>query len=476
MILTLAEIAAATGGTLHDTPDPQLRVTGTTSSDSRQIGPGGMFVALPGARVDGHDFVAQAVTAGAVCVLAERPVGVPAIVVDDVATALGRLAQHVLTRTEAQVIAVTGSAGKTSTKDLLAQVLAHHGVTVASPQSFNSKFGLPLTVLRAQENTRYLVLEMGARYQGDIAHLASLATPRIGLVLNVGDAHLAMFGGRDQIAAAKGELVEALPPAAEGGVAVLNADDPRVAAMETRTPARVVRFSAHPEREAEIRATSIELNAGRAAFTLHTPHGTAPVRLRGLGAHQVHNALAAAAGAHILGMATDQIAQALSEAEPKAQGRLEPLEQKRAGLTIINDAFNASPASMRAALHTLASIGTNRRTIAVLGEMRELGDQALSTHADIGRLLGELAIDILVTVGTTNEVTTLATHAVTAHPNLRTEATDTPDALLPLLKSLLQPGDVVLVKASRRVGLETFGQTLHSHLQDLEISAPDRRG
>ncbi|WP_328541322.1 UDP-N-acetylmuramoyl-tripeptide--D-alanyl-D-alanine ligase [Streptomyces sp. NBC_00117] len=458
--LTLQEIADATGGILHDAPDPQVRVTGRSASDSREVGPGGMFVAVAGARVDGHDFVDQAVTTGATCVLATRPVGVPAVVVPDVTAALGRLAQHVLTRTGAQVVALTGSAGKTSTKDLLAQVLAHHGDTVATPGSFNTEIGLPLTVMRAAESTRYLVLEMGARHLGDIAYLASLTPPQIGVVLNVGSAHVGEFGSREAIATAKGELVESLPPADQGGVAVLNADDELVAAMATRTTASVVTYGTGES--ADIRATGINVTAGRASFTLHTPHGTDPVALRLLGAHQVHNALAVAAAVHALGMNTGRIAEALSAAEPVSAGRLQILERAD-GVTIINDAFNANSESMRAGLETLTSVAGDRRTVAVLGEMKELGDTAKAAHADIGRLVGELGIDVLVTVGTTDEMTALADAARPASP-LRIESADDPDVLLPLLNRLLKSGDVVLVKASKSVGLEKFANILHAEV------------
>ncbi|MFC9536467.1 UDP-N-acetylmuramoyl-tripeptide--D-alanyl-D-alanine ligase [Streptomyces sp. NPDC056975] len=458
--LTLKEIADATGGVLHDAPDPQMRVTGRSASDSREVGSGGMFVAVAGARVDGHDFVDQAVTTGATCVLATRPVGVPAVVVPDVTAALGRLAQHVLTRTGAQVVALTGSAGKTSTKDLLAQVLAHHGDTVATPGSFNTEIGLPLTVMRAAESTRYLVLEMGARHLGDIAYLASLTPPQIGVVLNVGSAHVGEFGSREAIATAKGELVESLPPADQGGVAVLNADDELVAAMSTRTTASVVTYGTGES--ADIRATGIQVTAGRASFTLHTPHGTAPVALRLLGAHQVHNALAVAAAVHALGMDTGRIAEALSAAEPVSAGRLQILERAD-GVTIINDAFNANSESMRAGLETLTSVAGDRRTVAVLGEMKELGDTAKSAHADVGRLVGELGIDVLVTVGTTDEMTALADAARPASP-LRIESADDPDVLLPLLNRLLKSGDVVLVKASKSVGLEKFANILHAEV------------
>jgi UDP-N-acetylmuramoyl-tripeptide--D-alanyl-D-alanine ligase len=457
--LTLAEIAAATGGTVHDAPDPLMRVTGRSASDSRDVGPGGMFVAVNGARVDGHDFVDQATAAGAACVLATRPVGVPAVVVPNVTVALGQLAQHVLTRTGAQIIALTGSAGKTTTKDLLAQALARHGETIATPGSFNTEIGLPLTVLRADESTRYLVLEMGARHQGDIAYLASLTPPRVGIVLNVGSAHIGEFGSREMIATAKSELVEALPSSDDGGVAVLNADDNLVAAMADRTSATVVSYGTGDA--PDIRATDIRVNTGRASFLLHTPQGSAPVTLRLLGAHQIHNALAVAAAAHALGMDTDQIGEALSAAEPVSAGRLQIIERAD-GVTIINDAFNANPESMRAGLETLASLAEGRRMIAVLGDMRELGDAATTAHKEIGQLVGNLAIDVLVTVGTTREVAALAEAARLSSPPPRIESAADPDALLPLLNGLLKSRDVVLVKASRSVGLETFANILQA--------------
>ncbi|MFD7184745.1 UDP-N-acetylmuramoyl-tripeptide--D-alanyl-D-alanine ligase [Streptomyces sp. NPDC059904] len=354
-----------------------------------------------------------------------------------------------------------GSAGKTSTKDLLAQVLAHHGDSVATPGSFNTEIGLPLTVMRAAESTRYLVLEMGARHLGDIAYLASLTAPQIGVVLNVGSAHVGEFGSREAIATAKGELVDSLPPADQGGVAVLNADDELVAAMATRTTATVVTYGTGES--ADIRATGIQVTAGRASFTLHPLHGTAPVALRLLGAHQVHNALAVAAAVHALGMDTGRIAQALSAAEPVSAGRLQILERAD-GMTIINDAFNANPESMRAGLETLTSVAGDRRTVAVLGEMKELGDTAKAAHADVGRLVGELGIDVLVTVGTTDEMTALADAARPASP-LRIESADDPDVLLPLLNRLLNSGDVVLVKASKSVGLEKFANILHAEVR-----------
>ncbi|WP_067665963.1 UDP-N-acetylmuramoyl-tripeptide--D-alanyl-D-alanine ligase [Nocardia miyunensis] len=460
--LTLAEIAEATGGTIHDAPDPLRQVTGRSSADSRAVGPGGIFVAVRGARVDGHDYVPDALAAGAACVLASRPVGAPAVVVDDVVDALGRLARHVLGRLGAQVVALTGSAGKTTTKDLLAQVLAQHGETTCTPGSFNTEIGLPLTVLGAEESARYLVLEMGARHQGDIAYLASLTPPSLGVVLNVGSAHIGEFGGREAIADAKSELVQALPPAVDGGVAVLNADDDLVAAMASRTTAKVVTYGLGEC--ADIRAADVRLDAGRAVFTLLTADGSAPVALQLLGAHQVHNALAVAAAAHSLGMTVDAIADALTTARPISAGRLEVLERSD-GVTIVNDAFNANRESTRAALQTLAHLAQGRRTIAVLGDMRELGSTATQAHREVGNCVSDLGIDTLVTVGSTHEMAALADGARQGRIPPRIESVDGPDALLPLLNDLLTSGDVVLIKASRSVGLEKFGNVLQASVR-----------
>lgn len=258
--LSLAEIADITGGRPHDIPDPAVRISGAVVIDSRQVEAGSLFAAFEGEHVDGHDYAERAVAAGATAVLAARPVGVPAIVVPDVEKALGALARAVVERLGTDVVALTGSAGKTSTKDLIAQVLQQHAPTVWTPGSLNNEIGLPLTALKATEDTRHLVLEMGARGIGHIAYLTGLTPPRIGLVLNVGTAHIGEFGGREQIAQAKGELVEALPSEADGGVAVLNADDLLVRAMSARTKARTVLFG--EAEDADIRATDVRMTAG----------------------------------------------------------------------------------------------------------------------------------------------------------------------------------------------------------------------
>ncbi len=357
--LSLAEIAEIVGGQSHDIPDSALRVTGPVVIDSREVRPGSLFAAFSGERVDGHDFAARAVAAGAAAVLATRPVGVPASSWTT-SEALGALARAVVERLGTKVVALTGSAGKTSTKDLIAQLLEHKAPTVWTPGSLNNEIGLPLTALRATEETEHLVLEMGARGIGHIRYLTGLTPPRIGLVLNVGTAHIGEFGGREQIAEAKGEMVEALPPAEKGGVAVLNADDQLVRAMTSRTKARVVLFG--EAADADVRAENVRLmENGRPSFLLRTPTGCSDVTMRLYGEHHVSNALAAAAVAHELGMSVDEIATALSEAGTLSRWRMEVTERPD-GVTVVNDAYNANPESMRAALRALAAMGQGRRT------------------------------------------------------------------------------------------------------------------
>ncbi|MFI1951615.1 UDP-N-acetylmuramoyl-tripeptide--D-alanyl-D-alanine ligase [Streptomyces xinghaiensis] len=456
--LSLAEITAAVSGRPHDIPDLGARVTGSVEIDSRKAGPGGLFAAFAGEHVDGHDYARQAVERGAVAVLAARPVGVPAIVVDDVTAALGALAREVVRRLGTTVVALTGSAGKTSTKDLLAQLLQRIGPTVWPPGSLNNEIGLPLTALRAEATTRHLVLEMGARGKGHIRYLAELTPPRIGVVLNVGTAHVGEFGGKEQIAEAKGELPEALPPAAEGGLAVLNADDPLVRAMAGRTRARTVLFG--ESADAAVRAEDVRLtDTGQPAFTLRTPTGCSAVTLRLYGEHHVSNALAAAAVAHELGMPADEIATALSEAGQLSRWRMEVTERPD-GVTVVNDAYNANPDSVRAALRALAAMGKGRRTWAVLGEMAELGEESLAEHDAVGRLAVRLNVSKLVAVGG-REAAWLDMGAKN-EGSWGEESVHVSDAraAVDLMRRELRPGDVVLVKASRSVGLERVAQEL----------------
>ncbi|WP_432064681.1 UDP-N-acetylmuramoyl-tripeptide--D-alanyl-D-alanine ligase [Streptomyces sp. C10-9-1] len=458
--LSLAEIAEIVGGQTHDIPDPAIQVTGSVVIDSRAVEPGGLFAAFRGEHADGHDFAAGAVDRGAVAVLAARPLGLPAIVVDDVQGALGRLARAVVERLGTQVVALTGSAGKTSTKDLVAQVLGRKAPTVFTPGSLNNEIGLPLTALTATAETEHLVLEMGARGIGHIRYLTELTPPRIGLVLNVGTAHIGEFGGREQIARAKGELVESLP---EEGVAALNADDPLVRAMADRTRARVLLFG--EAADAAVRAENVRLTKlGQPSFTLHTPTGCSTVTMRLYGEHHVSNALAAAAVAHELGMPVDEIALALSEAGTLSRWRMEVTERPD-GVTIVNDAYNANPESMRAALRALAAMGEaaraeGGRTWAVLGMMAELGDAALAEHDAVGRLAVRLNVGRLVAVGG-REASWLQLGAYN-EGSWGEESVHVSDAqaAVDLLRAELRPGDVVLVKASRSVGLERVAAAL----------------
>ncbi|GAA1257006.1 MULTISPECIES: UDP-N-acetylmuramoyl-tripeptide--D-alanyl-D-alanine ligase [Streptomyces] len=453
--LSLAEIATVVGGQTYDIPDPSVRVTGPVVIDSRKVTDGSLFAAFAGERVDGHDYAAAVVDAGAAAVLASRPVGVPAIVVDDVQAALGALARTVVERLGATLVALTGSAGKTSTKDLIAQVLRRKAPTVFTPGSFNNEIGLPLTALSATDDTRYLVLEMGARGKGHIRYLTGLTPPRIGVVLNVGTAHIGEFGGREQIAEAKGELVESLPA---DGTAILNADDPLVRAMASRTKARVLLFG--EAADADVRAENVRLTEnGQPSFSLRTPSGCSDVTLRLYGEHHVSNALAAAAVAHDLGMSVEEIALALSEAGTLSRWRMEVTERPD-GVTVVNDAYNANPESMRAALRALVAMGRGRRTWAVLGHMAELGDEALAEHDAVGRLAVRLNVSKLVAVGG-REASWLQLGAYN-EGSWGEESVHVSDAqaAVDLLRSELRPGDVVLVKASRSVGLESVAQAL----------------
>jgi UDP-N-acetylmuramoyl-tripeptide--D-alanyl-D-alanine ligase len=466
--LTLAEISAITGGTLTGESSPDVTVTGPVVIDSRRAEPGSLFAALPGEHADGHDFAAAAVAKGAVAVLGTRQIhtgvprgggggssplagqSAPVIVVPDVLAALAALAHAVLGRLPgATVVGITGSSGKTSTKDLTAQVLERLGPTVATEGSLNNEIGLPLTVLLADSGTRYLVLEMAARGVGHIAYLCGIAPPKIGAVLNVGRAHTGEFGSLEGIAKAKGELPEAV---GADGVAVLNADDPRVIAMADRTAARIVRFGA----AGEFRAEDVTLDElSRASFRLVTPDGTAPVALRLHGAHHVANALAAAAIAAQLGMATPDIADALSAATARSKKRME-LRERPDGVLIVNDAYNANPDSMKAAIEALAHMtgggSGGRRGIAVLGHMAELGDIDAVSHAEAGLLAARAGVAALVAVG---EGARPVLDGARGQPEWQGEAIAVadPGAAVAALRNVLRPGDVVLVKASKAAGL-----------------------
>jgi UDP-N-acetylmuramoyl-tripeptide--D-alanyl-D-alanine ligase len=442
--LTLAEVAETTGADLVGA-DAAAVVTGTVEFDSRKVTAGGLFVAFPGEHVDGHDFAEAAIAAGAVAVLGNRPLpGIPMLVVDDALTALGRLARAVRDRLpDLTVIGITGSSGKTTTKDLIAQLLSDLGEVVAPAGSFNNELGLPYTMLRATDKTRYLVLEMGARGVGHITYLCGIARPDIGVVVNVGVAHVGEFGSVEVTAKAKSELVAALPP---DGVAVLNADDHRVRAMSATSSARVVLAGEAPD--ADFRAVHVTLDErGRPSYELVTADERAPVRLGLTGRHQVGNTLLAAAVAGTLGMATGEIADRLGDLGLVSSRRLDVFDRAD-GVTVIDDSYNANPASTAAALRALADLGRDRRTVAVLGYLAELGEYERAGHEEVGRLAAELGVDLVVAVGGEAAPIRDGAAAVAGWEGRPVLVTDQ-GAAVALLRDELRPGDVVLVKGSR---------------------------
>ena len=453
--LSVAQVAEATGAVQAGLADPAALITGPVVIDSREVRPGSLFVALPGRRTDGHEFAGAALAAGATAVLASRPVGGPALVVADVQAALGKLARAVIDRAPGlTVLGITGSAGKTTTKDLTAQLIETLGPTVAPRESFNNEIGHPLTVLKITERTRYLVSELSARGLGHIAALCEIAPPRLGAVLGVGLAHAGEFGSLDRVAEAKGELPAALPA---DGVAVLNADDHRVAAMAARTAARVVTFGRSSR--AEVRAEQVRLDdVGKPAFLLVTNSGSAPVQLRLYGEHNVPNALAAAAMAGELGMPVDAVAAGLSAAVARSRWRME-VTRLPDGVTVINDAYNASPDSMKAAITALASMARSGRAYAVLGQMAELGTKADQLHEAVGAQVAAAGVAGLIVVGDAAAPLLAGAKAV---PCWQGELLHVPDAeaAVRALGDRLRGGDVVLVKASHSVGLEAVALAL----------------
>lgn len=456
----VADVVALLGARVVGQPRDDL-VSADVEVDSRLAAPGGLFVALPGERTDGHDHAAGAVARGAVAAITSRPLdGVPCLVVPDPLEALQALARELWTRHPPLTYGITGSSGKTSTKDLLAQVLAHRGPALSPVGSFNNELGLPLTSLRREVDTRFAVLEYSARGLGHIRFLTGIVQPNIAVVLNVGSAHLGEFGSPEVIAEAKGELVEQV------ALACLNADDPLVLGMAPRvTEGSVVTYGTGAD--ADVRACDVELDRlGRASFTLRDDKHAMPpggrearVDLRLHGAHHVSNALASAAAVlgTGLGVSVPDVARWLGEAVPQSRWRMEVTERPD-GVTVVNDAYNANPESMRAALQALTAMsdGGARRTVAVLGPMAELGEHADGSHADLGALVSRLGVDRLVVVGA--EAQDLHDGAV------RTGATsvrvDDVEQAVALLREDLRPGDVVLVKASRSAGLERVAARL----------------
>lgn len=453
MTWTAADLADIVGGELH--AEPATPVTGIVT-DSRSVGMGDAFVAIVGEKFDGAEFALQAMGSGASLVIAQRRLDQPCIVVRDTTAALGDLARaHLQALPRTRVVAITGSSGKTSTKDLAAQVLAHAGTTLAAVGSYNNEIGLPRTVLQADERTEFLVLEMGMRGGGQIAHLCDIAPPDIAVVLNVGTAHAGVIGTMDDTAAGKGEIIKALH---SDGLAIINADDGYAHYFRTLASCPTLDFGFD---EGFVHASEIVLDdLARAAFTLHIGDATAPVKLQMLGEHHVGNALAAAAIGHACGLATRAIAEALSQATTRSHGRMECIELDN-GVTLIDDTYNANPESMRSALRALAMIGRYRRTWAILGEMRELGGLEVEEHDAIGRLAVRLDISHLVAIGRMGKIMQIAAANEGSWGDEAAHVDDA-DAATAYVLERWRPGDVVLVKASRSIHLERVAEALRA--------------
>jgi UDP-N-acetylmuramoyl-tripeptide--D-alanyl-D-alanine ligase len=442
-----SEIAAVVNGRLYG---DDVVVSAAPVIDSRIATPGALFLAVQGERVDGHEFVADAFSHGAVLALTSRAVTQPHILVEDVVIALGKLAQHVRSNLlNLTVIGITGSQGKTTAKELLAAILSSAAETVAPQGNFNNEIGAPISLLQCTESTKYCIVEMGARHTGDIAHLCTIAQPDIGVVLKVGTAHLGEFGSIQAIADTKSELIQCLSAA---DISILGTYDEFTPAMAKLHKGKTLTFG--ESNECDIRAADIEIREGRAHFDLITPEGRSAVGLRIVGLHQVANALAVAAVATVLGFSLDQIASGLSTAESQAKWRMEIEELP--SLVLINDAYNASPEAIAAALQTLVLFAQERggESWAFLGKMHELGESSNADHAAIGTLASDLGIDHLVCVGAPEYASTIAAiSGTTVHRCADIEAA------VAVAKNL-NKGDVVLVKASRSEKLEILADAL----------------
>ncbi|KRE38343.1 UDP-N-acetylmuramoyl-tripeptide--D-alanyl-D-alanine ligase [Janibacter sp. Soil728] len=456
---TLGALAGITGGRLHGCSTTQaqaITVDGPVVTDSREAGPGSLYVARIGESADGHDFVPGAAERGAVAALTTRPVdALPCVVVDDEQAGFVALARHLVDSSpDLKVIGITGSSGKTSTKDLLGSVLTTVGETVAPIGSYNSEVGVPLTVCRITPTTDHLVVELGARGIGHIDYLTRIAPPRIGIVLNVGHAHVGEFGSVEAIAQAKGELPASLPA---DGVAVLNADDPLVAAMAQRTSATVVLVGESDT--AQVRAVDVTLDElGAASFTVQAPFGSARVRLSLVGRHHVGNALAVIAAAHAAGMTLEQIVPALAAARPVSRWRME-VTRREDGVVIVNDAYNANPDSMSAALRSVAGMATTGRRWAVLGTMLELGDDSARLHTSVGREAAELGFDEILVVGE-SAAPIAAGAGETGARDVNVRVVPDTDAAEAVLAAELATPDIAVFKSSRDAGLRWLGDRI----------------
>ncbi|HEU4355271.1 MAG TPA: UDP-N-acetylmuramoyl-tripeptide--D-alanyl-D-alanine ligase [Actinomycetota bacterium] len=447
----LSEVATVVGGRAVGA---DVTVT-SAASDSRAARPGSLFVALPGERVDGHDFVAAAAARGATAALVSRPVvDAPYVEVADTGAALLALAADERgRRPDTTIVGITGANGKTSTKDLTAAVLATRFRTHASPASFNTEVGLPITLLGAPTDAEVIVAEMGARRIGDVALLCRIARPQVVVVTNVGVAHMEIFGSWEAIVEASAEPVEALE---HDGLAVLNADDPVVRGYAERSSAPVRSFGLSGD--ADVRAANIEVDVdGHARFGLWIDGHPETVELAVPGEHMVSNALAAAAVASSLGVSAAECAAALKDARVSAW-RMESFATGD-DVRVVNDAYNANPESMAAGLKAARWMARDARLVAVLGHMAELGPISLDEHERLGELIVRVGVDLLITVG---EQARMIHRAAVREGQLPEAAidVDSPEEAFDALRSWLRPGDVVFIKGSRVVALERLAEAL----------------
>jgi UDP-N-acetylmuramoyl-tripeptide--D-alanyl-D-alanine ligase len=449
---SLGEVASAVGGVVRGA-DPSV-VVSSVVTDGRAAAPGSLFVALRGERVDGHAFVGQALQAGAIAAVVREPVEGPHVEVDDTALSLLALARDEREHMPlVRVIAITGANGKTSTKDLAAAVLSGRYRTHASPASFNNEIGLPMTLLGAPPDVEVIVAEMGARRVGDVALLCDVARPDVAVVTNVGVAHMEIFGSWERIVAASAEPLETL---GSDGVAIVNADDIVVRELASRTRGRTIRFAL--DASADVRAERVELDArGRASFTLVHGDDREPLALAVAGEHMVSNALAAAACGLALDLSLAECAAGLKGARI-APWRMET-STTAGGVLVVNDAYNANPESMAAALKAARWMARDGRLVAVLGHMAELGPIAREEHDRLGELIVRVGVDRLVTVG--DEARAIARAAVReGQPTENAEAVADAAAAAAAVRAWARAGDVVLIKGSRVVGLERVAEAL----------------
>jgi UDP-N-acetylmuramoyl-tripeptide--D-alanyl-D-alanine ligase len=456
--LSFTKIAEIVGGSIHHISDANAITTQIPEIDSRKIDSEHFFAALVGEKVDGHDYVESAIASGAQFALVSREVNFPSIKVSDVTVALASLAKYLRSQLpEMKVVAITGSQGKTTTKDLIAHILQSAGETVANVGSLNNDLGVPLTLLRCTSKTKFCVVEMGARHRGDISRLVEIAVPNVSAALVVGSAHLGEFGSQADIAEAKAEIIAGLD---DGSTAVLGTYDQFTPHMADGLKLNVITFG--EKTSCDVRASDVEYREGRAHFDLVTPQGRAAVGLQLLGIHQVSNALAAAAIATALNIPIDSIAASLSTAEPASKWRMALMEES--GLALINDSYNANPESAAAALRTLVLLAQERggESWAILGKMQELGESSADEHKRIGKLASDIGVDHLLSVGTKDYLGGAENSPLVEHYF--------PDGEQALeIVEHFSEGDVVLVKASRSEGFEKLATAIIDRWQELKV-------